>query len=105
VPHQHGKKLLICLSDPYRAMFGMHRKGTRYDQAIRDYLANEKFNYFDMNEVHLRDFRSYNLKFDEYMKVYFIGHYNPRGNHFFAYSIEDTVRQWLDPPPIPYKRD
>jgi hypothetical protein len=103
--NQHGKKLLVCLFDPYRAMSEMHKNGTRYDQAVMEYLANEKFNYFDMNEVHLRDFRRYNLKFDEYMKVYFIGHYNPRGNHFFAYSIKDTVRQWLDPPPIPYKGD
>ena len=36
-----------------------------------------------MNEVHLRDFKKYSMPFEEYMKVYFIGHYNPRGNHFF----------------------
>ena len=32
-----------------------------------------------MNEVHLRDFKKYNLPYNEYMKQYFIGHYNPRG--------------------------
>ena len=31
------------------------------------------------------------------MKQYFIGHYNPRGNHFFAYAIKDIVIEWLDP--------
>jgi len=101
---QNGKKLLVVLFDPYRAMAEMHRDGTRYDQPIVDYLAGEKFNYFDMNEVHLRDFKKYNLPYNEYMKQYFIGHYSPRGNHFFAYSIKDTVVRWLDPKPITYQK-
>jgi hypothetical protein len=37
------------------------------------------------------------------MKLYFIGHYNPRGNHFFAYSIKDKIVSWLDPKPVPYR--
>ena len=38
------------------------------------------------------------------MKQYLIafGHYNPRGTHFFAYAIKDTVVRWLDPKPITY---
>jgi hypothetical protein len=55
-----------------------------------------------MNEVHLRDFKKYSMPFDAYLKIYFIGHYNPHGNHFFAYSIKDTVVKWLDPKPITY---
>ena len=38
------------------------------------------------------------------MKEYFIGHYNPRGNHFFAYSIKNVVVNWLDPKPITYRK-
>jgi hypothetical protein len=56
-----------------------------------------------MNEVHLRDYKRYSIPFDEYMKLYFIGHYNPNGNHFFAYSIKDKVVAWLDPKPITYQ--
>ena len=37
------------------------------------------------------------------MKQYFIGHYNPRGNHFFAYAIKDVVIEWLDPKPVTYQ--
>jgi|SRR5208283_1464723 len=33
-----------------------------------------------------------------------IGHYNPRGNHFLAYSIKDTVVRWLDPKPTAYRK-
>ena len=39
------------------------------------------------------------------MKQYFIGHYSPAGNHFFAYSIKDTVVKWLDPKPITYREN
>jgi hypothetical protein len=87
-------------------MAELHRSGTRYDQPIVDFLVREKFNYFDMNEVHLRDLKKYNLTYNENMKEYFIGHYSPRGNHFFAYSIKDKIVQWLEPKPITYqKRD
>jgi hypothetical protein len=101
---QNGKKLLVVLFDPYRAMVQMKRDGTRYDQEIVDYLAKEKIDNFDMNEVHLLDFKKYDLSWEDYMKQYFIGHYNPAGNHFFAYSIKRKVVQWLDPKPIPYQQ-
>ena len=56
-----------------------------------------------MNVVQLRDFEKYRLPYDQYMKQYFIGHYNPRGNHFFAFSIKDQVVEWLEPKPITYR--
>ncbi len=36
---------------------------------------------------------------------YFIGHYKPAGNHFFAYSLKNTIVNWLDPKPITYQHD
>ena len=101
---QSQKKLLVVLFDPYRALSEMHQSGTRYDQPIVDFLLQEKVDYFDMNEVHLRDFKKYALPYDQYMKQYFIGHYSPAGNHFFAYSIKDKVVPWLDPKSVTYQR-
>jgi hypothetical protein len=101
---QNGKKLMVVLFDPYRAMEEMRTRGTRYDQEIVDYLEREKVSYFDMNEVHLRDFKNYNLTFGQYRKLYFIGHYNPRGNHFFAYAIKDRIVDWLEPKPVTYQQ-
>jgi hypothetical protein len=101
---QNKKKLLIVLFDPFRAMKEMRESGTRYDQAIVDYLKEHQVDYFDMNDVQLRDFANFRLSFDDYMKLYFIGHYNPRGNHFFAYSIKDKIVSWLDPKPVPYRK-
>ena len=103
---KNRKKLMVVLFDPGRVLPQMRQTGKRYDQQIVDYLTREKFNFFDMNEVHLRDFQNYKLSFADYMKIYFIGHYNPRGNHFFAYSIKNKVVEWLEPKPITYqKRD
>jgi len=101
---RNGKKLLIVVFDPYEAMQQMHNGMVRSDQETIDYLAKEKLDYFDMNEVHMQDFKKYNLSWQDYEKQYLIvdGHYNPRGNHFFAYSIKDKVIEWLNPKPITY---
>jgi hypothetical protein len=101
---ENGKKLMVVLFDPSRALDQMRRGEGRYDREIVDYLAAEEYNVFDMNEVHLRDYRRSNLPYGDYLKQFFIGHYNPRGNHFFAYSIKGKVVQWLDPKPRTYRR-
>lgn len=101
--NQHGKKLLIVIFDPYGVMQQMHNGVARSDQETLDYLVKQKFDYIDMNEVQLRDFKKYNLSWEDYQKQYFIGHYSPVGNHFFAYSIADRVANWLSPKPITYR--
>lgn len=101
---QNGKKLLVVVFDPYRVLNELRQGGKRFDQPLVDYLIREKFECFDMNEVQLRDFQKCKLPYQDYMKQYFIGHYNPRGNHFFAYAIKDHVVQWLDPKPITYRK-
>ncbi len=102
---QNDKKLLVVLFDPYRVLNELRDGRKRFDQSVVDYLVQEKIDYFEMNEVQLRDFCRQKLSFEEYMKQYFIGHYNPRGNHFFAYSIKDRIVEWLDPGPITYRKD
>jgi hypothetical protein len=100
---ENRKKLLVVLN----MTTSIEQRGTRDDQEILDYLVKEKLDYFDMIEVHRRDFRKSNLSYREYMKQYLvdgIGHYSPQGNHFFAYSIKDKVVEWLDPKPIPYQQ-
>jgi len=101
---EHGKKLMVVLFDPSRALDQMRRGEKRYDQEIVDYLAAGGFNVFDMNEVHLKDYGRSRLPYGQYLKQFFIGHYNPRGNHFFAYSIKGKVVEWLEPRPITYRQ-
>lgn len=98
-----GKELMIILLCP-TVTRQLLRGEPRYDQPIVDDLDQQRRLYFDMNRVHLADYRSFNLPVEDYMKRYFIGHYSPAGNHFFAYALKDPLVRWLDPKPITYNR-
>jgi hypothetical protein len=107
----HGKKLLVALnctarSDSFCDPLTPYA-GERADQLIVDYLARERFHYFDMNLVHQEEFESSSTgSYANYMKQYMVGgvgHYNPRGNHLFAYAIKDKVLEMLNPKPLPYR--
>jgi len=97
------KKLLVVLFDPSRVMRVLIESGERYDQEVVDFLKDNDFHYFDMNLIHVEDYKAFSLSVDKYMDRYFIGHYSPAGNHFFAFSIKDTIVEWLDPKPITYR--
>jgi hypothetical protein len=99
-----GKELMLVHFDPTSVFKEMVNGKKRYDQEIIDFINNNGYAYFDMNEVHLDDFKKFNLTLDEYMDRYFIGHYTPSGNHFFAYAIKDKIVEWLDPKPITYQQ-
>ncbi len=101
---EHGKELLFLLLCP-TATRQLLRGEERYDQCIADYLGGRGLRCFDMNLVHLSDYGAFNLPVDAYLKRYFIGHYSPAGNHFFAFALKDTIVEWLDPKPITYRDD
>lgn len=98
----HGKKLLLIHFDPYDVFRPMTTGIPRYDREVIDFIQKNGYDYFDMNDVHLEDFKKFNLSIEEYMDRYFIGHYNPSGNHFFAYALKDRIVEWLDPKPVTY---
>ena len=98
------KKLMVVIFDPYRVTKQLLMGGRRYDREIVDFLKQNNINHIDMNLMHVEDFKSFNLSVDDYFKRYFIGHYSPAGNHFFAYSIKDRIVEWLDPKPTPYEK-
>jgi hypothetical protein len=101
---RNNKKLMTCILCP-TATRQLLNKQPRYDRENAEFLVKVTEPFFDMNLVHEADYRAFNLPVEEYMKRYFIGHYSPAGNHFFAYSIKDTVIAWLDPRPITYRDD
>lgn len=100
---RQGKQLLVVLFDPYCILNQMRQRQPRDDQETVEYLQSHGFHYFDMNSVHLADFEQYKVGWDDYLRLYLQGHYNPRGNHFFAYAIKDTIVEWLNPKPITYQ--
>ena len=54
-------------------------------------------------EEHNVDFAQHRLDIKDYLKKYFIGHYNPLGNFFCAYAIKDKLVEMTDPKPFPYR--
>ena len=102
---ENSKELMLIHFDPGGVFRPMTENKPRYDQEVVDFIKANDFRYFDMNEVHLKDFKKFNLTLDEYMDLYFNGHYKPSGNHFFAYSLKDKLVEWLDPKPITYQQN
>ncbi len=99
---ESNKELMVIIFDPYRVTRQLLQGGSRYDHEIVNFLNENNINYIDMNLVHIEDFNCFNLSINDYFKRYFIGHYSPTGNHFFAYSIKDRIIEWLDPKPMTY---
>ena len=99
---RHHKKLLVVLFWP-EATRQLIRSGRRYDEPVVQHLRSRGVRYFDMNLVHVEDFKCFRMSLDEYLDRYLVGHYSPIGNHFFAFAIKDTIVDWLDPKPITYR--
>jgi hypothetical protein len=68
-----------------------------------DFLKEKNILFVDALTQHVQDFKAFNLSAKEYVDRYYIGHYNPLGNHFFAFAIKDAVVNWLEPKPITYR--
>jgi hypothetical protein len=54
--------------------------------------------------VHQREYEQAGGSYHEYLSRYMVGgdgHYNPRGNHMFAYALKDRLLELLDPKPLP----
>jgi hypothetical protein len=105
-----GKSLLVVLN--YTARTDHFRgsvvpwNGIRRDQEIVDDLSASGVPLFDMNAVHQREYEQTGGSYHEYVSRYMVagdGHYNPHGNHFFAYAIKDRLLELLDPKPLPYQ--
>nr|MCS5611376.1 hypothetical protein [Candidatus Poribacteria bacterium] len=97
----HQKKMMVITLCP-RVAPQLIEGHKRYDQEIVDFFIGKNIQHFDMNLVHAEDYRSFRLSVDDYFSRYFIGHYNPTGNHLFAYSFKDHLVNWLNPKPITY---
>ena len=98
-----GKKLMVLLSYSSEDVIKACGGGPRFDQAFVDYLEENKILFVDSLHKHVEDFSTFSVSPKEYAGLHYIGHYNPRGNHFFAFAIKDEVVGWLDPKPPTYR--
>jgi hypothetical protein len=97
------KKLMVLLSYDSDSVMRACEGLPRVDQEFVNFLKENNVLFVDILAKHAEDFRSFNLSPKEYVNRYYIGHYKPLGNHFFAFAIKDAVVDWLDPKPIAYR--
>ena len=100
---REAKKLLLVLSFSSRDVLAACNGQPRFDQEFVDYLEAEGVNYVDGLRAHTDEFQTFRSTPEEYVARYYISHYNPRGNHFYAFAIKDAVVAWLDPKPPTYR--
>ena len=97
------KSLIVLLSYDSNEVIRACRNEPRFDAPYLEYLQNSGVPYVDSLNAHVEDFGCYSGNTDDYAKRYYIGHYNPGGNHFFAFAIKDQLVDWLAPPPPTYQ--
>jgi len=97
-----GKKLMVLLSYFFTNIIDEIEGRPRPDTSFVEFLQTEGILFVDTLLKHVRDYKAFNLSPKEYVDRYFIGHYNPKGNHFFTFAIKDEVVDWLDPKPMTY---
>ena len=101
----NGKTVLYVLSFPATTIARRIQQGTRWDETFVEFLNDNNLPYVDLMQSHVTDYEQYKIEVKDYLAQYFIGHYNPRGNHFCAFALKDKLVEMLDPKPIPYRSD
>ena len=102
---EQDKKLLVVLSHSRARLLGFLRGEEVWYRELLDYLATRSYPVVDLREAHLAEYGTFRLTPEEYRDRYYVGgHYNPTGNFFTASVLREAVVEWLEPPPVPYRR-
>jgi hypothetical protein len=100
-----GKKLMLLLSFMAEDVVDACNGLPRFDQPFVDHLNENDHLYVDTLRKHVEEFRTFRLSPAQYVSRYYIEHYNPRGNHFFAFAVKDAIVDWLEPKPPTYDQN
>ena len=100
---EHKKQVLYVLSYPAQYIARYVTEGLRPDQPFVEFMQRKGLPVADLLQAHVDEFQRYKGDIKDYLKQYFVGHYNPRGNVFTAFILKDRLVQMLDPKPRPYR--
>src|SRR5262249_28962502 len=100
---ESGKELLVVLSYSRRSVRSYLKGESVFDQRLLDYLRQHNHPFLDLREVHLAEFKTFKFDEDSYLDRYYIGHYGPAGNFFFAMALKNRVTDWLNPSSPTYR--
>jgi len=103
---REGRKVLLMLSYGFDLIDSACRGRPRFDSSLVVWLREHTIPFVDAWEAHTADFRSMRVPVEAYLRRYYIGgngHYNPKGNLFFAATAKRALLDWVDPKPITYR--
>jgi hypothetical protein len=105
-----GKRLFVLLSHPSGSVWHHCERPADdphfvdwHPRAFQEFVRGLGVPVLDTVEKHVAEFRTFRISAKEYVDRYYIGHYTPTGNHFFAYAVKDELLGWLDPKPPAYR--
>lgn len=103
---RHGKQVIYVLSYPAGQVAKAVESEKRWDQSFVDFIKGRKNPVIDLLDSHVKDHaENYKIELRAYLKQFFVGHYNPRGNFFCADALKAALVSALDPKPIAYRDD
>jgi hypothetical protein len=99
---RRGQKFMLILSHGEGIIRSELLGQPRWDETFVDSLAGKPYPVLDLRDAHRQEYAGMTVSVDEYLKRYYIGHYSPTGNFFFAQAFRKRLVEWLDPCPAPY---
>lgn len=100
---KNDKKLMLILSFGQGNIAKDLQGMSRFDQSFVDWIRDKPYPVIDMRDFFHADYKQFKVDLNTYLKRYYIGHHNPAGNFFAAWSVKNHLVKWLDPRPIPYR--
>jgi len=97
------KKVLYVLSSGPDNVAKRLTGESRFDQEFVDFLRMKGLPYIDLMGAHVADYQQFKCSVMEYINRYFVGHYNPQGNFFYAFALKDRIVDILEPRPLSYR--
>ncbi len=100
---ENNKKLIVCtsytLGEVEKACLGQSRN----NNILFEGLKSSGLPFIDGLEMHIEDYKAFSCSPADYAKRYYVGHYAPSGNFFYANELAKTLIKVLDPEPASYK--
>lgn len=87
----NNKKVLYVLSYNAHEVAKFINENERFDASFLKFMNDNSLPHVDLLEKHYLDYKTYRGNVKDYVSQYFIGHYNPKGNFFHAWSIKQEV--------------
>jgi len=100
---EDNKKLLVCTSYTSGEVEKACSGEARNNDILFDGLQSCGLPFVDGLEIHKEDYKNFSCNPADYASRFYVGHYAPQGNFFYADALKNTVVDVLDPKPPAYK--